>query len=303
MFVFFGKSGVFAFDMDGNQLWQKSVGTDLDRRRWGSASSPILYKDLVIVTASVESHSLVALNQETGEEVWTAEAEGFGSTWGTPIIHQVDQDRTDIVVAVPYEIWAFNPDTGKLRWYCEAIGSNSMCSSVVAHDGVIYAMESGPGGGGSIAVRAGGNGDVTESHVLWTGQDRNRIGTVVYHDGRLYWVSSRIANCIDAKSGEEIYRSRLSGGAASASSQRGGRRGGGQDYSSAIVADGKLYYVRRNGDAYVLELGPEFNQLAVNRFDSDGGDFTATSAVSNGELFIRSTKRLYCVAQQAGNAE
>jgi hypothetical protein len=311
VYVFFGKTGVLAFDMDGNQLWKKNVGTELDRRRWGSASSPILHENLVIVTAAAESQSLVALDKVTGEEVWKAEADGLAGTWGTPILVEVDGNRTDIVLAVPYEMWGFNPDSGKLRWYCEALSANYICSSVIAHDGIVYAMESGPGGGGAIAVRASGKGDVTATNVVWTSQGRSRITSPVYHDRRLYWVSGRVANAIDASTGEQVYQSRLTGGAAPSAPDPGrggpggpGRRGGGfggrggQDYSSPVVADGKLYYFCRNGDAYVLELGTELKQLAVNRFESDNGAFSSTPAISNGELFIRSTKNLYCVAEK-----
>ncbi len=313
-YVFFGKTGVFAFDMDGNQLWKTNVGTELDRRRWGSASSPILHENLVIVTAAAESQSLVALDKETGQEVWKAESEGLESTWGTPILVEVDGNRTDIVLAVPYEMWGFNPDSGKLRWYCEALSANSICSSVVAHNGIVYAMESGPGGGGAIAVRSGGKGDVTATSVVWTGQGRNRITSPVIHDGRLYWISGRVANAIDAATGEQVYQLRLTGGAAPSAPEPGrggpggpggpGRRGGGfggrggQDYSSPVIADGKLYYVCRNGDTYVLELGAELKQLAVTRFASDNGDFSTTPAISNGQVFIRSTKNLYCVAEK-----
>ncbi len=297
VFVFYGKSGVHAYDMDGGHLWQKDVGTDRDGRGWGSASSPILYKDMVIVPAVVESHSIVALNQETGEEVWKQEADGFGSTWGTPVLVNA-ADRTELVIGVPYELWSLNPDTGKLLWYSDGPGSNSMCSSVVADGDVVYAAESGPGGGGTVAVRAGGKGNVTDTHTVWTGSDRSRIGTPLIHDGRMYWVSSGVANCIDIKTGKRVYQERLGGGGAARES--GGRRGfsgrGGQDYSSPVAADGKLYYVRRSGDIHVIALGEKFEQLATNRFAGDDSDFHASPAISDGELFIRSGKYLYCVA-------
>ncbi len=92
--AFFGKSGVHAYDMDGKELWNANVGTELDRRGWGSASSPVLYKNLVIVTASVENHAVVGLDKKTGKEVWKQEAEGFGSTWGTPVLVDVEGDGT-----------------------------------------------------------------------------------------------------------------------------------------------------------------------------------------------------------------
>ncbi|MCA9082930.1 MAG: PQQ-binding-like beta-propeller repeat protein [Planctomycetaceae bacterium] len=302
VFAFFGKSGVKAYDLNGTQLWEAMVGEERDGRGWGTASSPILYKNLLIVTASIEDRAIVALDTETGKQVWKQQANGLESTWGTPILVQAG-DQTDLVIAVPYEVWGLNPDTGKLRWYCEAIDSNSMCSSVVADGDVVYAIESGPGGGGSVAIRTGGKGDVTDRNILWKGSDRSRIGTPVVHEGRMYWISSGVANCVDAKTGEEIYKARLSGGGGSGGENaneggRGGRGGGrgGQDYSSPIIADGKLIFCRRSGDTYVIKAGPEFEQLAVNRFSSSEGDFSATPAAADGQLFIRSSKTLYCVS-------
>lgn len=320
IYVYFGRTGALAFDMDGNQLWQTGVGTESDPRGWGSASSPILHKNLVIVTASAESEAMVALDKETGKEVWRQEAAGFNGTWGTPILVKVDDQRTDLVIGVPFEIWALNPDTGKLQWYCEAMDTDSFCSSVVAADGVVYAIEG--RGGGSIAVRTGGEGDVTKSHVVWTGRHNNRIGTPLIHEGRMYCFSNRIANCIRTDTGEEIFQTRLEGGGSAPQTQResrpperargepGGResagrgRGGfggggggmGGDYSSPIMADGKIYYVARNGDAFVLKPGEKLEQLAANRLTDETEDFSATPAVDKGSLFIRSDKHLYCVS-------
>ena len=111
------------------------------------------------------------------------------------------------MLAGPQKIWGLDPSEGKVRWECEGLSSGSMCSSVVAHDGVVYALETGPKGGGTMAVRAGGEGDVTKTHVVWRGKERSRIVTPVYENGRLYWVASRSANCIDAATGKPIYQS------------------------------------------------------------------------------------------------
>jgi outer membrane protein assembly factor BamB len=314
VYVFFGKSGALAFDLDGNQLWQTAVGTGSDNMGWGSGCSPMLYKNLVIVTASPESQTLYALDKVTGKEVWRSEAEGFAGTWGTPVLVKVDDQRTDLVVGVPYEIWGFNPDTGDLRWHCDALNTRSFCSSVVTDGHRVYAM--GDQGSGSIAITPGGNDDVTKSHVAWTGRDNNRIGTPVVADGRVYFISNRVITCVDAKTGTRIYQGRLGGGSATAKAddqpaapdeggqrrQRGGGRGGqgggmgGQDYSSPVVADGKLYFVARNGDMHVVKLGETFEQLATNRVTDEAEDFSATPAVSDGAIYIRSSKSLYCIA-------
>lgn len=350
VYVFLGKTGVVAFDMQGAKLWERNLGTGSDPRGWGSASSPILYKNLVIVTASAESEALVALDKLTGKEVWRKEASGFGGTWGTPVLVDVDKGRTELVLAVPFEFWGFNPDTGKLLWYCDAISANSMCSSVVAQDGIIYGIEQGPGGGGAIAVRAGGSGNVTKTHILWQANLRSRIATPIVHDGRLYYISGGVANCADSKTGNRIYQSRIGGGAVADAGRggsfagppgdfppagkagppdkagpagksgprgrggpggpagpggrgfaggRGGRGGmGGQDYSSPVAANGKLYFVARSGLTSVLALGPDYRMLAQNQFKGDS-NFSGSPAISDGELFIRSNKYLYCVAETA----
>lgn len=327
VFVYFGKTGLYAFDLDGKELWHKNVGTGAGAKGWGSSSSPILYKDMVIATASAESHALIAFKKETGEQVWKQEADGLVGTWGTPILVEVDKSRTDLVLGVPYEIWGLNPDTGKLRWFCNASEDESYCSSVVASGDVVYAVEG--RGGGSFAVKAGGKDDVTKSNMVWSGSGRNRIGTPVIADGKLYFISGKVINCVDTATGKEIYQARLnskSGNSAGAQpgggggpggggpggggpggfggggfgGGRGGRGGGmgGQDYSSPVIGDGKLYYVARNGEIFVVKLGDTFEQISSNRVTSDTEDFSATPAISDSQIFIRSSKHLYSVGNK-----
>lgn len=317
VYVFFGKTGALAFDLSGQQLWQRNCGTESGDKNWGSSSSPILYKDLVIIPATAESEAVVALNKKTGEEVWRQEASGFRGTWGSPILVKIDDSRTDLVLGVPYEIWGFNPETGKLRWFTECPVGSSFCSSLVADGQVIYGGETGPGGGGSIAVKAGGTGDVKANNILWTNGEAGRICTPIVHDDRFYYFSGTIANCLNASNGERVYQTRLSGGGSAAPPAAGegrppggggpgggrgfgGGRGGmgGQNYASPILADGKIYFQTRSGGMYVIKTGDKFEQLALNKVTSDNEDFSATPAVSNGELFIRSSKYVYCVGKK-----
>lgn len=309
VYVFFGKTGVLAFDLDGNKVWQKSVGTESGARNWGSSSSPLLFENLVIVPATAESESLVALDKTTGKEIWRAEAAGFNSTWGSPVLSKAGT-RTDVVMAIPGELWGINAKTGKLSWYSDAVSASSMCSSaVLSEDGVAYIVETGPGGGGGAAIRVGGeetSKDITDSNTVWTSRQSNRIATPILYEGRLYTIANRTVQCVDAKTGKQIFRSRLqagssTGGGASQSdrggrSRRGGR--GGQDYGSPVLADGKIYYTARSGETYVMKPGDKLEQLAVNRVTTDSEDFSATPAVSDGALFIRSSKHLYCVANE-----
>jgi hypothetical protein len=311
IFAFFGKTGVVAFDLEGKQLWKVNVGKESGRQRWGSGASPILYKNLVIVNAAEESESLRGLDKKTGKEVWKAEASGLASSWATPVLVDVPGGKTELAIAVPEEIWGLDPDTGKFLWYATANNSNTACASLVTAGGIVYAI----GGrmGNSTAVRAGGKGDVTKTHVVWSQRVQGGIGTPVLYDGRIYFVNGGVANCIDAKNGERVYQQRLAGGGAGGSGggtrPRAGGGGfggggfggggfgrGGQDYASPILADGKLFATTRNGTVHVFKAGAKFESLGQNHFAGDDGPFNATPAASGGDMFIRSNKFLYCVA-------
>jgi hypothetical protein len=279
VYAFFGTSGVFAFDLAGKPLWRASVGDQIDQ--WGSATSPILYKDLLIVNASIESKSLVALNKASGEEVWRTG--GIKRSWGTPLIVDATGGGQELVVSYEGTVVGLDPETGKQLWKCAGI-NDYICPSVIAADGVVFAT------GGrkplTLAVRAGGKGDVTGTHVLWQLQKTPKVATPVYHDGYLYWLDNKgVAYCADAKTGKEVYEERI---------QVSGS--GDKVYASGVVADGKLYYVTRQGGTFVLAAGTKFDQLARNELGDDSV-FNATPAVSKGQLLIRSDRFLYCIGK------
>lgn len=279
VYVFYGKVGALGYDLSGNQLWHVKLGDGSDNRGWGSASSPILYKDFVIVNAGTEGGVIVALDKKTGDQKWKAEAESARGTWGTPTLVDLPNGKQELVLGVPFEIWGLNPDTGKLRWYAEAVNAEAMATSVVAHDVIIYVT--GGRQGGSAAIKAGGSGDVTKTHVLWKSNKSSYVTSPVYQDGHLYWVSDRgMAICLNAKTGETIYEKRLDGAS--------------NLYASVLVADGKLYAVSRHNGTYVLSAKPEFAVLSHNDLGDDT-DFNGSPAVSNGRLFVRSNKALYCL--------
>jgi outer membrane protein assembly factor BamB len=289
VYVFFGKTGALAFDLQGNQLWQTKLGTESDPRRWGSAASPILFEDLLIVTASSESQALVALDKNTGKEVWRQEAKGLDSLWGTPTLVETKEGTQELVVGVAGEIWGLNPKNGKLRWYCDAGESDQASISAVANDGIVYFM--GGRDAGTIAVRTGGTGNVTDTHVVWTGRETGRFASPVVFEGEFYSIGNNIISHNDAKTGEPSGQARLS----STQGNSGGARRGGIDYASPIIANGKLYYLKGNGEMFVLDANDDLKQIAVNRLSNESESFASTPGVSDGSLFIRSDKNLYCV--------
>lgn len=285
VFAFLGKSGVLAWDMQGKKLWQTSVGTESGNRAWGTASSLILYEDLVIVNASEESQSIRALNAATGEEVWKAVGSALELAYGTPILAKVDDQRTDLVIAVPGEIWGLNPRNGKLVWFAETTltGNVSPCLNL---DGDTVIAFGGYRSSGSVAVRIGGTGDVTKTHTVWTSRNSSYVPTPVLVEGKLYWIDDRGTFYVtSSKDGELVHRSRV---ANITSRDR-------PVYASAVALGKHLYFQTRFDGMLVAEPGTEWKIIAQNRFADDKSMCNATPAADRGELYLRSDSRLYCV--------
>ncbi|MEL6107369.1 MAG: PQQ-binding-like beta-propeller repeat protein [Planctomycetota bacterium] len=190
VYAFFGKSGVHAFTMDGEPLWNANVGTESDPAKWGSSSSPIVFGDTVIITASAESQAIIGIDKSTGKELWRQEAKGLDGMWGTPTLVKVDESRTDLVMCVARELWGLDPTNGKLRWYADATGAQQAYASVVVDGKRVYAFTG--RGGGSIALDAGGSGDISESNTAWTGTENASFASPVLHDSKLYVISRSV---------------------------------------------------------------------------------------------------------------
>ncbi len=279
LYVFFGKSGVYCFDLDGKEIWHALVGKNTNG--WGSGASPMLYKDSLIVNASVESGALVALDKTTGKEVWRSP--GIGSAWNTPILALTPEKTQELIVSVQDRVVAVDPETGKELWRAEGV-HRYVCPSVVAHDGIVYAIG---GGSTSLAVKAGGKGDVTKTHVVWRVNKGSNVGSPIYHDGYIYWASDGggFVHCQDAATGKMVYSERLKPDA-------------GQIWASPVLADGKIYYVSKANGTYVVAAQPKFKLLAHNVIEGDKSRSNASLAVSDGQLFLRNDQFLYCIGQR-----
>lgn len=286
IFVFFGKSGVIAYDLQGKKLWSANVGKESSDRRWGSGASLILCGELLIVNASEESNSIRAFDKRSGKQVWKSEAKLLELAYGTPALVTTKAGKADLVIAVAGEVWGLDPDRGKLRWRAETKLIGNICPSPVVDGDTVYVF-GGVRSSGSYAIRAGGKGNVTASNIVWASRNSSYVSTPLLCDKHLYWVDDRgIAWCVDATSGAVKYRQRVPG------LQTGGR----PVYASPVLAGDKILAVTRGDGTLVLPARPEFKILAQNRFPADDTDFNGTPAISNNELFLRSNLALYCVA-------
>ncbi|NQU20590.1 MAG: hypothetical protein HQ567_04855 [Candidatus Nealsonbacteria bacterium] len=158
--------------------------------------------------------------------------------------------------------------------------------AVVVDRGVVYVT------GGrrpkTAAIRAGGRGDVTESHLLWELRKCTKVPTPLLHDGLLYWVDQKgMAGCVDAKTGELVYQERLDDLSGTPD----------KVYASLVLADGKLYAVSCRSGTVVLATGREFKKLAQNDL-GDPSVFNATPVIGNGQLLLRSDRFLYCIGKE-----
>jgi outer membrane protein assembly factor BamB len=302
LFVFLGKSGIYAYDLEGNELWNKKVGEGSDSKKWGSAASPVVCDDLVIVPALAESRAVYGLDKKTGEQRWVCESKSLDNTWSTPAVVDVDGDRQDIVIGVPDELWALNPKTGKLVWVASGVGGEQtgFYTSPMVSDGMIYASVGGRSGGGSVAVRTGGKKDVTESHVAWNdSKTSSSFASPVVRNGYMFAVGrGGIMQVVDVKTGEQVKKVRMESTDSSKPSNGGpGSRFGSPDYGSPIIAGDKLYYTKGNGETFVFTADADCEQVMANKLTDDAEIFSGTPAVSKGQLLIRSSKFLYCVAE------
>ncbi len=289
VFVFLGKTGVLAFDFKGNELWRAKTGTTSSRKRWGSATSPVLHDGLLLLNTLQEGGALIALHTATGKQAWrwgpNAIAK-YQDSYGTPALIKA-RTGTEMILAVDGEVWSLNPAKGSFNWYAFTdVGGSNVSPSVIAANETVFAFGGYPRQSG-IALQLGGKEDVSESKKLWTSTRSPYVASPVHCKGHLYWMDrSGYAVCLDAKTGREVYRERLQS-----------TRGVPKFYASSIVADGKIISVSRNAGAFVLEAKPKFNQLAQNFFN-DRSVFNASPAISRGCLYLRSDTHLYCISNQ-----
>ncbi len=291
--VSFASAGVWCFDFAGKEMWHRDLGPQ--RHIWGSGASPVLHGDLCFLNFGPgERTFLIALDKKTGATVWQHDEPGGRSgeetegkkgrdiwigSWGDPLVRRVGQ-REEMFMNFPGRVCAFDPATGKELWTCAGLNPLAYTTPLFS-EGIVVGM--GGFNGSALAVRAGGSGDVTSTHRLWQHpRTKQRIGSGVIHEGHIYILDDPgVAECIELKTGQVVWEERLKGPGPS-----------GTNWSSLVLAEGKCYGMNQGGDAFVFRASPHFELLAVN---SLGEKTNASFAVSNGELFIRAEKSLWCI--------
>lgn len=306
VYAFFGTTGVFALDFEGNEVWRfEDVGTGI--HSFGTAASLVLVDDKLIVPAGLESRSIIALNKKTGEVVWRKSDDGgtwsgFRWQYSTPVPVEVD-GRTQLVIGIMNGVAAFDAANGEKIWeayYAEkGKGHSYPSSSPIIVDGVAYfSIANSHNANDTMAIKlSGAQGELTagDGNWLWHTKHGGYVGGPVYHDGRLYFAhfgnnSSKSKQgwfCLDAGTGDVIYWEKR---------QRGAKNQPSLIYASGLLAGGRIYIPSVSDGIYVLAGTDEFNLLAHNTFESDDTAFSA-SPVPLGEdkLLLRSDKALYCI--------
>jgi outer membrane protein assembly factor BamB len=283
LFVFFGKSGVLAYDLEGNEIWKTSVGSGLSG--WGSGASPVIAGDYLIINASVESESLIALDKSTGKQIW--KVGGIQESWNTPILidgTQAPSGAPELALGMLGKVRGYDPATGQELWSCDNGIKWYIAPSMVSSQGVVWSI-GGRSGTAAVAVKAGGRGDVTDSRLLWSSTRGSNVSSPVLHEERLYWAHENlgVVYCAESSTGKLIYEERLPRS--------------GQIYASPVMAGGRIYYTSREGKTFVIGTGSEFELLAVNELGVRREVFNASPAITGDRMLIRSNQFLYCIGE------
>ena len=298
VWVMTGTGVLKAFDFEGNERWTRDLQHDYGMfgQLYGYGSSPLLFQDSLYVqvlhgSQTAEPSYLLRIDKTTGKTVWrvdrlTNARQESPDAYTTPTLVRYD-DRAEIVVSGADVVTGHDPATGAEVWRAEGLnpsgdGIYRIIASPFVRDGIVYApSRERP----MLAMKAGGRGNITRSHVLWRFMNGPDVPTPVTDGTYVYVINDRgIMSCLDAKTGAAIYeRQRLR-----PSTYTG----------SPILADGKIYVTNEDGLTSVVRAGPNFGVIAEN----DLGEYTLSSpAVSDGQLFIRTDKFLYAIGERRRN--
>lgn len=290
----FGSEGMACYNFsDGKLLWKQDLGVldpglwDDKNSSWGHSSSPIIYRDLVIVQADGHKQSFIAaFNLKDGKQRWRVERNEITS-WSTPAIYQ-GKNRTDLIANGGRYIRGYDPMTGKEIWrFSDNDTQVKMQAPLIAND-LIYVTGGYPPGRAMYAFRPGAVGDIS----LKSGETRNDFlawnttsgspytpTPIVYGDLFYVLADNGVLSAYDAKTGERIYQQRLPSSFS----------------ASPVAADGRLYLASEDGDVFVVKAGRQYELLSRNVM---GQPLMATPALSQGMLLLRGENAIFAVGQR-----
>ncbi|HZM88808.1 MAG TPA: PQQ-binding-like beta-propeller repeat protein [Blastocatellia bacterium] len=297
--AFFGSEGLFCYDLKGKLIWKKDLGLldtgwfyDPDYQ-WGTASSPIIYKNMVIVQCDVQKNSFIAAyDLKDGKQLWMTPREEIPS-WGTPTIYE-GPARVELITNATRAVRAYDPMTGKELWRLVGNPEVTATTPITGH-GLIFICNSYRPNQPIYAIRAGATGDIslkpnetTNQHVAWSMQ---RGGTympspLIYGEYLYTCANQGVMACYNPKTGERLYQQRI------------GDKGG--SYSaSPVAADGKIYLSSEDGEIFVVKAGAKYELLATNQM---GEVLMATPAISDGMIFVRGRNNVFAIADRSSAA-
>lgn len=292
--AWFGSAGLWCWDLAGKEQWHIDLGKQ--DHEWGYGASPILDGDLCILNFGPGPRSfVVAVEKRTGKEVWRfdvpppavqegpgAGQSGYAGSWSTPAIFDTGA-RRELIVDLPGAVYALDPKSGKELWHCNGLNPLAYAQPFFA-SGIIGGL--GGFNGFAIGVKPGGSGDVTETSRVWQEKKNpQRIGSGVVV-GDYFYIGSDpgVLQCIDPKTGKAVWQERPQVPAGSTSS-----------WSSIVRSGDKLFLLTKSSDTLVFRAAPKFELIGVNSLGD--GMTNASLVVSDGQLFIRTHKHLWCIGE------
>jgi outer membrane protein assembly factor BamB len=292
VYAYFGSEGLYAYDFAGKLAWKSDIG-DIATIGMGTASSPVLYKDLVILQCDDSGDNksfLVALDTNTGKERWRTKRD-VSVTWATPVLVKAGAQtgtqsgtqsgaRDELVASASEWIVGYDPSTGKELWRTKGVDSNAIHTPLVGHGLVI--VTAGYPTKAVIAIKPGGTGDVSGTdRVAWTfNKGTAYVASPILYGDYLYLLADNgVLTCLDAKTGEVKYE--------------GGRPPKpGRFTASPVAFEGKILTTSENGDTFVTKAGPVHEVVRTNSIDEM---VMATPAISQGRILLRTVEHLYCI--------
>jgi outer membrane protein assembly factor BamB len=280
VFAWFATGQIVALTVDGKVAWQRHLGKEVApfEINWGHTSSPVIHGDLLLLLCDHAPASyLLALDKATGKERWRADRGKGRASYSTPFVVQAPAGA-EVIVNSSERVDAYDARTGQLLWH---VGdANRFPIPVpVAHDGVVY-MSRGYRSGPYFALRPGGRGDVSSSHVLWqvpTGAPY--VSSLVYYDGRVYMANDvGVLTAVNAADGQRAWQERVDGVFS----------------ASPIAGGGHVFFPSEGGVTFVVKAGPKPEIVAKNDI---GERIVASPAAAAGRLFLRTDDRLFAIGR------